>query len=144
MNSILEFRGPTRWLSNFHIESFEWCGKEYQTSEHAYQAAKATSETDHEYVRTAPTPNRAKNRGNRIALRSGWDDMRIDVMYSVLKAKFAPDKLIAQRLIETGDCHLEEGNHHGDVFWGTVDGKGENHLGQILMRIRHELKNAAD
>ena len=141
MKDILEFRGPTRWLSNFHVEEFEWQGKVYKTSEHAYQAAKASNVADHEYVRSASTSSGAKNRGNRIKLRSSWNDTRLDAMYSVLKAKFAQEKLIALRLVETGDCHLEEGNAHGDVFWGTVDGKGENHLGKILMQIRQELKD---
>lgn len=35
---------------------------------------------------------------------------------------------------------LVEGNSFGDTFWG-VDartGKGENHLGKILMKVREE------
>lgn len=142
MSDIREFRGSTRWLSNFHIETFEWNGKEYMTSEHAYQAAKAMTEEDHEHVRLASTPRKAKNRGNRITLRPDWDDVRIDVMYSVLKAKFAPDKLIALRLVETGDAQLVEGNTWGDVFWGICAGSGQNNLGKILMRIRQELRDA--
>lgn len=142
MNDILEFRGPTRWLSNFHVESFEWRGKEYMTSEHAYQAAKACNDADHEYVRSASSPKEAMHRGRSIEQRADWDDIRVHVMYSVLKAKFAPDKLLALRLVETGECHLEEGNHHGDIFWGTVAGKGENYLGQVLMSVRQELMNS--
>jgi len=140
MADILEFRGPTRWLSNFHIETFTWKGKEYATSEHAYQAAKASSREEHEYVRSSKTPGTAKRRGQKVKMRVDWDEIKVEEMYSVLKAKFAPGSFIALRLVETGDCHLEEGNNHGDTFWGTVDGAGENNLGKVLMRVRDELK----
>lgn len=142
MKDILEFRGPTRWLSNFHVEDFEWQGKVYASSEHAYQAAKATTEEEHEHVRLSRTPGVAKRRGQKVQMRPDWNDVRVDVMYSVLKAKFAPEKLLALRLVETGDAHLEEGNNWGDVFWGVCDGAGENNLGKVLMRIRQELRDS--
>lgn len=28
----------------------------------------------------------------------------------------------------------------GDTYWGVVDGKGENHLGKILMKVRSEIR----
>ena len=43
-------------------------------------------------------------------------------------------------MIETGDEYLEEGNTWGDRIWGTVNGKGQNNLGKILMRVREELR----
>jgi predicted NAD-dependent protein-ADP-ribosyltransferase YbiA (DUF1768 family) len=43
-------------------------------------------------------------------------------------------------LIDTGDQELIEGNWWGDVIWGVCNGKGENHLGKILMEVRKELK----
>ncbi len=46
------------------------------------------------------------------------------------------------KLLATGARKLVEGNTWKNVFWG-VDlrtGEGENHLGQILMQVREELK----
>ncbi len=34
---------------------------------------------------------------------------------------------------------LIEGNHWNDTFWGICNGNGENNLGKILMKIRHEI-----
>ena len=48
---------------------------------------------------------------------------------------------LLERLINTNDKYLEEGNTWGDRIWGTVDGVGANLLGQILMEIREEFKN---
>lgn len=38
---IVDFRGPYRWLSNFHLAEVYFEGHFYRSSEHAYQAAKA-------------------------------------------------------------------------------------------------------
>ena len=47
---------------------------------------------------------------------------------------------LAEALLRTDDCELIEGNTWGDRYWGTVDGYGENQLGQILMDIRKKLQ----
>ena len=41
---------------------------------------------------------------------------------------------------EHGICILVEENTWGDSFWGTVNGRGENQLGQILMDVRAKLR----
>ena len=40
---------------------------------------------------------------------------------------------------------LEEGNRWHDTFWGIDQntGKGENHLGKILMKVRDEIAGTA-
>ena len=60
-------------------------------------------------------------------------------MYRILRAKFLKEP---QRslLLKTGNSHLEETNYWHDTFWGVYNGKGENHLGRLLMIVRDELK----
>jgi predicted NAD-dependent protein-ADP-ribosyltransferase YbiA (DUF1768 family) len=43
---------------------------------------------------------------------------------------------LRNRLKETADKYLVEGNTWGDTLWGVSDGKGRNMLGQMLMAIR--------
>lgn len=140
---ILNFRGPHRWLSNFYpvIIVADWCGepRTYGSVEHAYQAAKTLDPSWERYVREAPTPGAAKYRGQQVSCRPQWDEIKIDVMLGMVRIKFACPFLSGQ-LLATGDAHLEEGNTHGDRFWGTVMGLGENHLGKILMQVRTELR----
>ena len=78
--AIIEFRGETRWLSNFAEAEVEWEGRKYPTTEHAYQAAKTTIEEEIEWVRTAPTPGKARRRGQKVTMRPDWDDIKISVM----------------------------------------------------------------
>ena len=44
-------------------------------------------------------------------------------------------------VLNTGDEELIEGNNWGDRFWGQCDGEGINKLGQLLMKVREELRN---
>lgn len=61
-------------------------------------------------------------------------------MYEICLAKFSQNEELKIKLLATGDEHLEEGNTWGDRIWGTVNSKGQNHLGKILMRVREELR----
>ena len=71
-----------------------------------------------------------------------WNDRKIEAMYNSVRLKFTQNPGIKEKLIETKDYYLEEGNTWGDRFWGTVNGEGENKLGIILMQIRDEfIKN---
>ena len=59
-------------------------------------------------------------------------------MYDICKLKFT--KLnFAQKLLKTGNQELVEGNTWNDTYWGRCKGRGSNHLGKILMRIREEI-----
>lgn len=73
-------------------------------------------------------------------MRSDWEDVKFDVMYDIVKAKFTQNEDLKRKLLDTEGYYLEEGNNWGDKIWGVVNGVGENHLGKILMRVRNELK----
>ena len=64
-------------------------------------------------------------------------------MTGIVRDKFTRNPELKRLLLATGDAVLIEGNTWGDRFWGVDKrtGKGENHLGLILMDIREELKN---
>ena len=61
-------------------------------------------------------------------------------MLDLLRAKFS-NEIMKQKLLDTGDAELIEGNKHGDSFWGQVNGEGKNLLGKLLMQVRNELRN---
>jgi ribA/ribD-fused uncharacterized protein len=133
---INAFTCGNRFLSNFYPSEVEYDGVSYPTIEHAFQAAKSTDPLVREMVRAAGSPAEAKKRGRQLTLRADWDACRIDVMRELLAYKFAPGSHLADRLIATGNQELVEGNWWGDRFWGVCEGRGENHLGKLLMEIR--------
>ena len=60
-------------------------------------------------------------------------------MYLICRAKFFQNEDLGQKLMNTGDAVLIEGNYWGDRYWGVCNGEGQNKLGKILMKIREEL-----
>lgn len=134
---ISAFQNEYRFLSNFWPATVRLDGVEYPTVEHAYAAAKTTSAFLRSQVQLLRTPAEAKKLGRNFTLRAGWDDMRLQVMEDLLRQKFADPDLKA-KLVATSPHELVEGNQYGDVWWGQCNGKGENHLGRLLMKIRNE------
>ena len=140
MNSITEFENEYYFLSNFYEVSIEYDGLTYGSSEAAFQAQKCMTKEE-KLAFTEYDPDKSKRAGKRVKLRSDWEDVKIRIMEDILRAKFTQHEDIAQRLIDTGERNLVEGNNWGDVFWGVdaATGEGENHLGKALMKIRGEL-----
>lgn len=144
---ITLFRNEFYFLSNFYMTKLCYDGGWYNSSEHAYQAAKTLDKSKRISVQVGANtnasekPGAAKKWGQEVELRPDWDEVRIPIMREILRIKFQKPEL-AKLLLETGDRHLSEGNNHGDRFWGQVAGVGENHLGKLLMELREELKAA--
>jgi ribA/ribD-fused uncharacterized protein len=140
---ILSFSGPYRFLSNFYVlpEPIEWDGLHFWTTEHAFQAAKTHDIRSKRRIQALPAnrPGDAKAVGATVSLRPDWEAVKINVMEALLCLKFS-HPILMKWLLETGDAHLEEGNHWKDRFWGTVDRKGRNELGKALMRVRAAIR----
>lgn len=137
---IKSFRGDFAFLSNFYPCMVEYEGVTFPSSEHAFQAAKTLDINERMNFRYCESPALAKSLGRKVKLRPDWDDIRDDVMYQVVKSKFTRNEHLKEKLLATGDALLEEGNNHGDRYWGTVGGVGNNQLGKTLMRVRKELR----
>lgn len=138
---IDRFIGDYRFLSNFFPSAITtYTGFTYASVEHAYQAAKASTEEDRLAIATARTPKKAKDRGSKLTLPPDWPARKVDVMRSLLLIKFAPGTELATQLLATRDAELIEGNDWGDDFWGQCNGVGENHMGRLLMEIRAQLR----
>lgn len=147
--NIDKFDGIYGFLSNFYYKELYFEGKKYKTSEHAFQAAKATNEAEQNKIRFADTPAQAKHLGRVLkSIRKDWDFVKFDTMLNILRAKFS-DSELAKRLLETGDLELIEGNMWHDNIWGSCvcqkcGNKGKNNLGRLLVQVRDELKNRKD
>lgn len=135
MNRIDSFHGEHRFLSNFWPAEVMLDGVTYPTVEHAYVAAKTLDIETRREIAAVEKPGDVKRFGRKLALRSDWESVKLDVMRDLVRQKFAHSELRAQ-LLATGDAELIEGNTWNDTFWGVCRGKGENHLGKILMSVR--------
>lgn len=143
MNTITEFQGEYRFLSNFWPCYIMYQGALYPTAEHAYQAAKAESLDVKTIIINCPTPAAAKEyvELNSIQTTPGWTlEKKLAVMEELLMIKFGGrEPFLTRALLETGDADLVEGNTWNDTFWGVCNGAGENNLGRLLVKVREEL-----
>ena len=86
------------------------------------------------------SPSSAKALGRRVPLRSDWEEVKDFIMEAVCYAKFTQNEGLKEKLIATGDAKLVEGNTWNDIYWGMCKGKGQNKLGEILMKLREEFQ----
>ena len=129
---INSFTGDYYFLSNFYIAPVSYNGWDYTNNEAAFQAQKTKNRRLRFQLFSKASPSEAKATGRKIDLRLDWEE--------IVLAKFTQNPDLKEKLLATGDEHLEEGNTWGDTTWGTVNGIGENRLGRILMKVRKELQ----
>lgn len=143
------FRGSRYFLSNMCPAPVIVRGRRgrvfrFPSAEAAFQAGKCVNERDAcLFERVAPTHKGsvdAKRLGRSVRMRPDWNEFRLTWMRTVLIAKFTQNPELARKLLATGDEPLVENNTWGDRFWGVCEGRGENHLGQILMEVRTQLR----
>lgn len=139
-DGITSFSGKYRFLSNFWLCEIPYDGKIWKSTEHAYQAAKFTDEAIKEEIRAADKPGETKRINRKYKPRPDWDNIRKDVMLDLVRIKFTNHPDLKQKLIDTGNAKLVEGNTWGDTYFGVCNGVGENWLGKILMQVREEVK----
>lgn len=139
MKDIDSFRDQYFFLSNFYLCKIMYNGLDYGSAEAAFQAQKCIDPKD-QLPFTTMTPGQAKKYGKKVKLREDWEEVKVDIMKEVVKAKFDQHPELKQRLIGTGNTQLTECNKWHDYFWGVCNGKGKNMLGRILMDLRKAYK----
>lgn len=151
-------------LSNFSSFSIMWKLSEreglgrFDTSEALYHWLKFSGKaqpfrvptTDQHTIacaiRAAPSAHEAfkvaeRHKSHR---RRDWDEIKVDVMKMILRAKAGQHEYVRRKLLVTGDRELIE-NSWRDDFWGWGPNRdGQNMLGKLWMEVRAELRGQAD
>lgn len=133
---------PYGEFSNFALYPIKLKRKTWKTSEHYFQAQKFAGTAHEEKIRKAPSPMKAAELGRtrKVRMRKNWDNMRDNVMYEALQAKFTQHLDLQKLLLETEDKELIEHTENDDYWGDGGDGKGTNRLGKLLMRLREQLR----
>lgn len=143
-NAIENFNGEFEFLSNFYIYPVTYKGIIFRAAEYAYQWDKTNDPDWKHRIATASTCRKAKQFGRACPLRENWKSECNDVMEAILINKFSHSNL-KQKLLDTKDFELIEGNIWHDNYWGDCQCEkcknlhGQNMLGKILMKIRSGL-----
>ena len=142
---IASFDKEYSFLSNFYTSKIEYEGLTFLNTEAAFHAQKTLDLTERKEF-TMLNPSEAKKKGRRLLLRKDWEEVKDEIMYEINMAKFTQNIDLKKKLLDTNEEELIEGNWWHDNYWGDCscdkckEIKGRNTLGNILMRIRKELK----
>lgn len=135
-------------LSNFSAFSIKWQGRRFPTSEHAYHWEKFDPGTRYQglYVRDCILEAVSAHEAFKLAeawkplRRKDWDDVKVEIMHGILRAKADQHEYVRRKLLATGDRALIE-NSWRDDFWGWGPNRdGQNMLGRLWMEVRAELR----
>lgn len=106
---IDSFKGKYFFLSNFYESPVIYEGITYLNNEAAFQAQKTLTNKER-LAFSMLNPSQAKKLGRSVSLRPDWEDIKIDIMYNICKAKFTQNETLKTKLLKTGDATLIEGN----------------------------------
>ena len=137
MSNVMTFTGKYAFLSTFHRADFEWDGRIYHCCEAAFQSARSLDPFERRRFSEFNGVT-ARREGKALKPRFDWEMIRDSVMEEIVLAKFSQNPKLAKKLVDTGDMELVYGNRIQETYWGVDEqtGRGENHLGKILMRVR--------
>lgn len=142
IETIDNFNGVFDFLNNEYPCAVYLEGRLYPSVFHAFQAAR--SEKDHERAKIALAESLQElyELATEIEDPPEWANKRLTVMEKCLRDKFRRHRELRERLRKTGNRDLI--NTYADrstsnLFWGMVEGKGQNHLGHLLQNIRLDI-----
>ncbi|WDP92400.1 MAG: GTP cyclohydrolase II RibA [Desulfobacter sp.] len=134
-------------FSNFSQHAVYLYGKIWRTVEHFYQAQKFSDPALQDRVRSAVSPMLAKTTATQMEekhLKSDWHNIKEDVMWQALTAKFTQHPELRELLLSTQLRNIAE-HTRNDSYWGDAeDGTGLNRLGELLMLLRNQLRGSKE
>ena len=141
---ITSFTGYFEFLHNNFMTPVYYEGSLYPSVTHAYHAARSTDETTRRAIINADSFHTVATIASRIQDPEDWPTRRLDIMERLVRDKFRRSKELQEKLKATEKRELimtYEDEKKGNFYWGMVNGKGQNQLGRILMKIRDDVIN---
>ena len=154
-DTILFYRSDA-YLSNFYNAPMCVDDVMYQSVEQYFTAEKARTFKDQNTlnrIMESDSPSEMKFLGKKTKgfCQNTWDEKAATVMITGLRAKFRQNSRLQTKLLNTQDKHLAESSKN-DRIWGTglnmndqnafskENWQGKNQLGNLLMKVREEIK----
>jgi len=133
-------------FSNLYRRPVRFQGRDFPTSEHAYQYGKARKVAVRDWLLTAPSPALLAMAAHGLYkwdVVPGWSRTKLARMRLVVACKFWQHADLKDLLLATGDARLVEfttADNDTNRFWGEVAGRGgKNWMGSTLMLVRSDL-----
>lgn len=144
------FRDGYSFLSNMSRAKVTYNGLEFMSSEAAFQSAKCAREEDRQTLSKTLKGKDARSYGSSVEMVPDWEQIKDEVMVRVVYAKFTQNPLLMEKLLDTGNAKLVEGNFWHDNYWGKcackkcTDKASPNVLGRSLFFVRNCINRRLD
>lgn len=101
------------FFSNYYPAEMIYDGITYQSAEATFQAQKYKDRADR-YRLFGLNATRVRKIGREVSLRPDWEAVKVGTMRDIVRAKFADNLELTEKLLATSSEYLEEGNTWGD------------------------------
>lgn len=143
IEKIVSFTREYSFLSNDHTCLVHYDGLLFSSVTHAFQAARSADQEIKERISKIEDIESMYKIAETIEDPPRWVKDRKKIMEVLIRDKFRRNPVLRQRLQETNNKLLinsyVSAENPNNLFWGTVDERGENIIGKILMKIRADL-----
>ena len=142
LETIDNFNGYFEFLNNEFPTPVYYDGRIYKSVSHAFQAARSQEQHIREKIVRADTIMEMYEIAAKVEDPPDWIKIRLKIMETLVRDKFRRNKELREKLRATENRNLV--NSYGDastsnLFWGIVEGKGQNQLGRILESVRSDI-----
>ena len=148
MNIIKFYRvdEPFGFFSNFAPYPIFLENEFWKTAEHFFQASKFTDLNLRLKIKEIESPMKAAKEGRnpKNIIRTDWESIKESVMLNALISKFLQHPKLRKEIILTGNAKLIEHTKNDNYWADGGDGTGQNKLGELLMKVREEVKKYSD
>lgn len=136
---ILKFRGAYAFLSNDFPAQMDFGALTYPCAASAFLATMCDTPEDRRRISQISAEKAWQQYAGRLAA-PGREAQQLAVMEDVLREKFRQHPDLREKLLATGNRRLINGGN--SLLWGVhlTTWKGQNQLGQLLMKLRDEWK----
>lgn len=147
----LAYKGDRSIFSNFFPAPFRLGGEDYAHVEQYFQYQKAIHHKDDptaDRILLLTNPWRIKVLGDGIKPNESWNSKRMKTLYDGVSAKFRQNWPLQNELLKSKGMKLYEATtdpYYGcgigfdSKRWNSMDWKGENVAGLVVMKVREEL-----
>ena len=113
----------------------------YATAEHAFQSCKFKGTIHEADIIELATPGEAarEGRSRERPLRADWEQVKLETMQRIVKAKVHQHPDIRALLVATYPRLIAEHTVKDKVWGDGGDGSGKNLLGKCLMQVRQDI-----
>lgn len=145
LERIVGFKGYFDFMNLEYQCPVYFEGDLYPSAAHAYHAAKSNDEKVRKRFQKMPMIKEMRMLAETLPEPEDWKLKRLGVMEIVNRDKFRRNKELREKLSTTLERELineinNENDREDSLFWGVIGDQGQNQLGRVLEKIRHDMR----